>query len=97
MGGRGSSGTAKIPSMGGATKSNAKYKGFSVTRDGKTENYIVVNGSVQYADGRDRKESSPFASFDSLEMLQKAYDLEDSSFTLSDFVYTVNNAFGAAL
>lgn len=91
MGGRGSSGSAKIPSMGGATKSNAKYKGFSVTANGKTENYIVVNGSVQYADGRDRR-ATTLANIDSLEMLQRAYDLEGSTKGLIDRINKIGQA-----
>lgn len=37
---------------GGAGGGNSKYKGFSITdAQGNTENYIVVNGKVQYAGG----------------------------------------------
>ncbi len=91
MGGRGSSGTAKIPSMGGATKSNARYKGFSITRDGKTENYIVVKGSVQFADGRDRR-ATAIGNIDQLEMLQKAYDLEGNTKGLINRINNIGQA-----
>lgn len=91
MGGRGASGTAKVPSMGGATKSNTRYKGFSITRDGKTENYIVVKGSVQFADGRDRR-AAGIGNIDQLEMLQRAYDLEGNTKGLIERINSIGQA-----
>ncbi len=91
MGGRGADGTAKIPSMGGATKSNAKYKGFSITRDGKTENYIVVKGSVQFADGRDRR-AAGIGNIDQLETIQRAYDLEGNTKGLIERINRIGQA-----
>ena len=61
-------------SGGGA--SNAKFNGFSITQDGKTEDYIVVNGEVLFADGRSRKD---MFGIDQLEMIQRVYDIEGSS------------------
>ena len=55
---------------------NAKYNGFSITNaDGKTENYIVVGGEVQFADGRPRT----ILGTDQLEVMQQAYDSAGST------------------
>lgn len=71
MGGRGSSSGAK---GGGARAgvSNAKYNGFSVTdSDGNTENYVVINGVVDYADNR---KFLGVANMQAPEVMQNAYD-----------------------
>lgn len=71
MGGRGSSSGAK----GGGTKigaSNAKYNGFSITdSDGNTENYIVINGIVGYADER---RNNALTGANTPVIMQNAYD-----------------------
>ena len=64
MGGRGAS--------SGAKASNAKYNGFSITdSDGKTENYIAINGIVGYADGR---RGNSVTGEGIPEVMQNAYD-----------------------
>lgn len=56
----------------GSANSNTKYNGFSITnQDGETENYIVVNGEVRFADLR-RYDS--FMGVSSLDSIQNAYD-----------------------
>ena len=56
----------------GSANSNSKYNGFSITdSNGKTENYIVINGTVKYADLR---RYDGFMGISSLDTIQKAYD-----------------------
>ena len=55
----------------GNSSSSSKYNGFSITNsEGKTENYRVVNGRVEFANGQ----ASKFLGIDHVEMIQKAYD-----------------------
>ncbi len=64
MGGRGAS--------SGAKASNTKYNGFSITdSDGNTNNYVVVNGIVGYADGR---RSNSITGEGDPTVMQNAYD-----------------------
>ena len=64
MGGRGSASAA-------GRSSNSKYNGFSVTdSDGNTQNYIVMNGIVDYAD----KSFLGVANMAAPTTMQSAYD-----------------------
>ena len=73
---------------------NSKYQGFSITNsDGKTENYIVVNGEVQYADGRNRTTLG----VDELEVFQQAYDSAGSTKAIIDRVNSVGIGTAKAL
>lgn len=55
----------------GNRSSSSKYNGFSITNtEGKTENYRVINGRVEFANGQ----ASKFLGIDHVEMIQKAYD-----------------------
>ena len=57
---------------GASANSNAKYNGFSITnQDGETENYIVMNGEVKFADLR---RYDGFMGVSSLDSIQNAYD-----------------------
>ena len=58
---------------GGSGNGNSKYNGFSITQDGVTKNYIVMNGGVHFADGSQDKDM--FGN-DQVEMIQRVYDLE---------------------
>lgn len=61
---------------GGGAGSNAKYQGFSITdAQGNTENYIVVNGKVQYADGSMGVATLGLQN-NALDLIQQAFDLE---------------------
>ena len=51
---------------------NSKYNGFSITDvNGETENYIVVDGVVKYADLR---KYDNFMGYTDLDTIQQAYD-----------------------
>lgn len=55
---------------------NSKYNGFSITQNGKTENYIVVDGEVHFADGRDDNDA---LGNNQLSIIQQAYDVEGNT------------------
>ena len=68
------SGAKSSGANGGAGSgiSNAKYNGFSVTdSEGNTENYVVINGIVDYADNR---KFLGVSNMQAPEVMQNAYD-----------------------
>ena len=69
----------------GNNSSNSKYNGFSITNpEGKTENYRVINGRVEFANGQ----ASKFFGIDHVEMIQKAYDNAGS---VQDLIKRIND------
>ena len=75
--------------------SNAKYNGFSITnQDGETENYIVVNGVVKYADLR---RYDGFMGVNSLDTIQVAYDTFGGSQGVIDRINSVGKGKASVL
>ena len=78
----------------GNNSSNSKYNGFSITNpEGKTENYRVINGRVEYANGQMGK----FFGIDYLATMQKAYDANGSVQALIDRVNSIGKGSAKSL
>ena len=78
-----------------SANSNAKYNGFSITnQDGETENYIVVNGIVKYADLR---RYDGFMGINSLDAIQQAYDTFGGSQGVIDRINSVGKGKASVL
>ena len=85
----------KRASGGASANSNAKYNGFSITnQDGETENYIVVNGIVKYADLR---RYDGFMGINSLDAIQQAYDTFGGSQGVIDRINSVGKGRASVL
>lgn len=78
----------------GNNSSNSKYNGFSITNpEGKTENYRVINGRVEFANGQ----SGNFFGIDYLSTMQKAYDTNGSVQALIDRVNSIGKGSARSL
>ena len=78
-----------------SANSNAKYNGFSITdENGVTENYIVVNGVVKYADLR---RYDGFMVVNSLGTIQQAYDTFGGSQGVIDRINSVGKGKASVL
>ena len=78
----------------GNNSSNSKYNGFSITNpEGQTENYRVINGRVEFANGQ----ASKFLGIDHVEMIQKAYDTNGSVQALIDRINSIGKGSAKSL
>lgn len=85
----------KRVSGGASANSNAKYNGFSITdENGVTENYIVVNGVVKYADLRRYEDIMGLGSLDTI---QQAYDTFGGSQGVIDRINSVGKGKASVL